>query len=495
MRMRNVVALVTLAACAGPEAPEGESVVRVMQSSVTIGDPHIVSDSSDRLSMIFTTYEALVKLDPAGNYVPGLAQSWEVGEDGRTWTFRLREGVRFHNGETMTSADVVATLGRVLDPAIGGAFGTQGVYLSYLGDAEIGAPNDATFQIVTASPMADLLDLVVDMPISPASALADLPNRYVGSGPYRIAEQGETELLMVAHEDYWGGTPTHSAIRWLSERDPDARVTAVLGGEADIASGIGIAGARLISEDGRATAHQIESSLAIIFMINAMEGPGTDQRVRQALNYALDIDDIITRMKDGAAEPLTGYLTPNHFGFDPGTPVYPHDPDQARRLLADAGYGSGLELTFDIPRVMPNEMPALAALMAEQYAEVGINLEVVEHTDRAGYSEMVREKRIQDAAGFDSSPRSTYRVLREKLHSGLKGPWWEGYANAEVDALIEQAESTFDTAERRALYRRIYRMVRDDAPWIFLYNPLRYWGVGPSLEGWTPRADGLVVFD
>ena len=96
---------------------------------------------------------------------------------------------------------------------------------------------------------------------------------------------------------------------------------------------------------------------------------------------------------------------------------------------------------------------------------------------------------------MDSSPRSTYRVLREKLHSGLRGPWWEGYTNPEVDALIEQAESTFDTRERQEIYRRIYRIVRDDAPWIFLYNPLRYWGVGPALAGWTPRADGLILFN
>ena len=237
----------------------------------------------------------------------------------------------------------------------------------------------------------------------------------------------------------------------------------------------------------------MDSSLAIIFMVNAQQGPGLDRRIRQALNYALDLDEIIHRVKGGAAKPLNGYLTRHHFGYDPETPVYPYDPDRARSLLAEAGYEDGLDLVFDIPATMPDEMPELARMMAEQYSRVGISLEIVEHEDRAGYSEMVREKRINAAAGFDSSPRSTYRVLREKIHSGLRGPWWEGYTNAKVDALIEQAQATFSESERQSIYREIYGIIREDAPWIFLYSPIRYWGVGLDMTDWRPRADGLLI--
>ena len=153
-----------------------------------------------------------------------------------------------------------------------------------------------------------------------------------------------------------------------------------------------------------------------------------------------------------------------------------------------------MNLVFDIPSAMPDEAPELARMMVEQYARVGINLEIVEHQDRAAYSEMVREKRINDGAAFDSSPRSTYRVLREKIHSGLRGPWWEGYENEEVNTLIEEAEGMVSDPERQAIYRKIYSLIRDDAPWIFLYRPTRYWGVGSKMEGWKPRADGLLIF-
>lgn len=488
------LALAPFLNCGPPSTVDRQSVLTVFQSSVSIGDPHIASDSPNRLSIVSSIYEALVKVDETGNYRPSLAERWEVEEGGRAWTFFLRSGVRFHNGEVLTASDVVATLARVLDPAIGGAFGTQGVYISYLGTADISALGDSTVRIVTEDPMADLLDLLAAMPIAPASELNELPGKYVGSGPYKVIEQGATRLVTAAHDEYWGETPDYREINWIAESDREKRVEALLNGQADIASGIGIQGWERITEDGRAMAHEMDSGLAIIFMVNALEGPGRDVRVRQALNYALDVDEIIAQIKHGAARPLNGYLTRHHFGYNSETPRYPYDPDKARSLLAEAGYEDGLELTFDIPSVMPDEAPALAQMMVEQYARVGIALEIVEHQDRPGYSEMVRDKKINDAAGFDSSPRSTYRVLREKIHSALQGPWWEGYENKEVDSLIEKAQGTVSDTERQAIYLEIYTIIRDDAPWIFLYSPIRYWGVGPTMKDWKPRVDGLLTF-
>jgi peptide/nickel transport system substrate-binding protein len=106
---------------------------------------------------------------------------------------------------------------------------------------------------------------------------------------------------------------------------------------------------------------------------------------------------------------------------------------------------------------------------------------------------MVRDKKINDACCFDSSPRSTFRVLREKLHSTLRGPWWEGYTNPQVDALVAKAQATVSDADRQRIYREIYSIVRDDAPWVFLYRPTNYWGARETVAGWTPRADGLLL--
>jgi len=470
-------------------------ILTVMQSSVSLGDPHICSDSVNRLSLVFSVYEALVARDHDGRYQPSLAESWVVSGDGLSWTFTLREDVTFHNGEVLEAEDVVATLERVLDPSIGGSFGTQGVYLSYLEGAEISAGDSRTVTIVTGEPMADLFDLLVAMPISPASELGRLPDEYIGSGPWRIREQTGSRTIMEAHDDWWGGTPAWSEIHWIAESDPGRRAEALLAGEVDVIADIGLREKEQIVEAGSALTHELDSGLCIIFMCNALQGACADRRVRQALNYALDVEAIIREVKGGAATRLNGYLTPHHFGYDPGTPAYPHNPEWARSLLAEAGYADGFDLVLDIPAAMPNEAPELARLMAEQYREVGISVEIVVHEDRAAYSEMVREKRINDACCFDSSPRSTWRVLREKISSDLRGPWWEGYDNPRVNELIGEAAATFDNRERQALYREIFELITDDAPWIFLYSPTRFWGVSSTtMQDWRPRADQLLLF-
>jgi peptide/nickel transport system substrate-binding protein len=121
-----------------------------------------------------------------------------------------------------------------------------------------------------------------------------------------------------------------------------------------------------------------------------------------------------------------------------------------------------------------------------------VELEVRTYADREAYAYKVRDKKIHDACCFDSSPWSTYRVLREKFHSGVAGPWWQGYANPTVDSLIDRAAATVDDVRRQALYRRAYRLIRDDAPWIFLYHPRIFWGVGPAARDWRPSADGVI---
>ena len=489
-----LVPVLAAAGCDGGPSPAAPPThATVVQSSVALGDPHIVSDSINRLNILLSIYEALVVVDEHGGYQPALAERWSVSDDARTWTFTLRKGVTFHNGDTLRAADVAASVRRALDPAIGGAFGTQGVLATYLGTADVQTPDASTVRIVSAEPMADLLDLMAAILIGPERDLPRLPDTLVGSGPYRIAAQADNRVVLAAHDRYWGPAPRYPEIRFVAEPDARKRVDALLAGDADVAAGIGIEGKTRLAAAGGATAHERESGLCIIFMLNAQNGPCQDRRVRQALNYALDVDAIIAAVMHGGATRLNGYLTAHHFGYNPETPAYPHDPEHARRLLAEAGYGKGLTLVVDIPSSMPDEAPALARMMVEQYKQVGITVKVVEHSDRAAYSQMVREKKINDACCFDSSPRSTFRVLREKLHSGLRGPWWEGYQNPEVDALIEKAQATVADADRQKLYREIYTIVRDDAPWVFLYRPTNYWGVRTTITGWAPRPDGLVL--
>lgn len=465
----------------------------IVQSSVDVGDPHICSDSMNRGNIIDAIYEPLVSRTGPGRYSPALASNWSVEPDGLTWVFKLRESVRFHNGEKLTGYDVVESLKRVVDPALGGAFGTQGVYASYIGDAEFSSPSKYVFNIKTAHPMADLLDLISEMPIAPNDELDNLPNEYLGTGPYLVGGMSRDEIVLEVNRKYWGGKkPISEEVSWIKEEDPIERAEMVANREADIATSIGLKGKRSIAGASQVKQFSIKSSLCIIFMMNSGSGVCSDTKVRQALNYGLDIDQVIKKVKKGGATRLNGYLNPHHFGYNNETKAYPYDPDHAKKLLAEAGYDDGMKLTIDIPTTMPDEGLEVGEMMKEYYGKIGVDVEVVSYTDRAAYAEMVRDKNIHDMCCFDSSPISTFRVLREKIHSGHKGPWWEGYKNDEVDKFIDLAQKTFDDEIRETIYKQVFQMIRDDAPWVFLYRPTFYLAANKKLSDWKPSPRGMV---
>lgn len=464
----------------------------ILQPVVSLADPHIASDNKNRLSILAALCEALVCRDERGCYQPALAQSWQVTDDARAWTFRLRPGVRCHNGAILTTADAIASLERAFSPALGGDLGTEGLYQSYFQGATLQATTDQTFHLRLARPMADALDLLVDIPILPQRTLADLPNQLMGTGPYRLVEVQPDSMVMEAFADYWGGPPPVGQLRWQAEPDGGRRVERLLTGQADLIAQVPLPSQPALHHSPEVMLITAPGSVCTVFMNNLRSGVCTDRRVRQALNYALAVPALIERIMGGAARPLNGPLTELHLGYDPATLPYPYDPARAKALLAEAGYDDGLELTLDVPTILPDEAIPLARLMAEQYAQVGIVTHIREFGDRPGYANMVKAKQIDDACCFDSSPLSTYRCLREKFHSGLAGPWWQGYTNPAVDALLDQAEATIDDHQRQALYRQAYGLIRDDAPWIFLYSPSLAWGIGPRARGWQPGIDGLI---
>jgi peptide/nickel transport system substrate-binding protein len=472
--------------------------VTILQSSVALPDPHVLSDAREGLNLLAAVYDSLVRSDGREGFEPALAEAWELAPDARSWTFRLREGVRFHNGDALRAADVVASIDRARSPEMGGSYGTDGVFRSYVAGATVDAPDERTVRIVTEEPFADLLDLLVSLPIAPRAALDRLPERPVGSGPFRVLDASADEATMEAFPQAWRGESLARRLRWSREPDHERRVGRLLAGEGDIATKLTPRGVRALGDGAAARAVTLPSPTCIIFMCNLTSGVCADRRVRQALNHAVDVPRMVRELFDGAAERLHGPFTTLHRAFDPASVPYEHDPARARRLLAEAGYPDGVAITVDIPTTLPDEARDLARYLVEQGAAAGFRVAVREHADRVAYAYMVRDKRIGDLCLFDSSPPSTYRVLREKFHSGVRGPWWQGYANAEVDRLTDEARGLVDAGERARRYRRAFTLIRDDAPWLFLYAPHAAWGVGARFAAafprWRPGDDGIVRF-
>ena len=467
-------------------------LIRVVQEQARLSDPHAITDSRTLLNMRGALYDALVQRVGPGAYDPALATDWSCEQDARTWTFTIRDGVRFHDGRRLDARDVAASIERAASPAAGGEMATEGVMASYFDGARIEVPASDTVRITMGRPMADLLDLLVDIVILPDGEPAG--EAAIGTGPFCLVETGEGLLTMEAFDGHWRGQPTIDRLQWQSEPDANQRARLLLEGEADLAVGLGPTERHQIERAGTARAIASPGGLCVAFLLNAANGPCANPLVRRALNYGMQVDRIIDAVVGGDALPTNGPFTPLHAGHNPSVPRYPYDPRRARALLAEAGYGRGLELTIDVPSRLPNEAQALAEHLTRDYAELGVDVTQRVHTDRLAYARMVRAKQIADACCFDSSPLSTYRVLREKLHGGVAGPWWQGYANDEVNALIDQAAATVSDTERHACYRRACQLIRDDAPWLFLYAPLMVDGVGPGLAGWQPAINGIVRF-
>jgi peptide/nickel transport system substrate-binding protein len=377
---------------------------------------------------------------------------------------------------------------RIIDPKVGGAFGTEGVYASYLSKAAFTTVGRLRLKISLPEPIADLLELLVEMPMLPENVMDDLPDTHVGTGRYMIRDVGNDNVILERNPYYWGSKPRYEKLHWIGVSGEADRLSLIKNGEADIASGL--------SWRGVEEAHQIEVStvsqpgyLSVIFMFNCISEPCRDVKIRRALNYATDTGKIVKEVIHGSGDLLNGPFTPHHFGYNSETRPYPYDPAEAKRLLREAEL-SDLSLSMDVPRVMPDESVELSRVLTKQWGEVGVNVTTRVHEHREQYSHMVRDKKIGDICCFDSSPMSSFRVLREKIHGGLKGPWWEGYSNPRVDSLIDEAQATVNNEVRRKIYRSVYQMIRDDAPWVFLYSPRLHY----ALRGvdWKPSWDGVV---
>lgn len=465
----------------------------VLSAQAKLTDPHVVTDHAENLNVLQALFEPLVRRAVSG-FAPCLAESWTVTADARTWDFQLRPDARFHNGEALHAEAVVASLERARSPGRGGVLGTEGLLHSYLGHAEFEILNKHAVRLVTAEPMADLLDLMADIPILPRAARDVLQNP-VGSGPYRVVEMSAREIRMAAHTAYWQRQrPAFPHLTWQAEPDVQTRVRRLLRGEADLITGGTDGLPNSVQSAGLCEVVTAPSNVCTVFMCNVHAGVCADVRVRRALNYGFDQARLIERFTRNTAFPLSGPLTTKHFGYDSTLGPYPYAPDTARDLLAEAGFGHGLSLTLDVPSVLPDEAPALARRLARQYRRIGVETRIVEHTDRAVYAQTVKAKGIHDACCFDSSPISTFRLLREKFRSDIQGPWWLGFDDASLNDVLQRAQATVDWARREALYKSAHRILQAQAPWIYLYNPVDTWGVSARLKGWKPTVHGLISF-
>lgn len=407
-------------------------------------------------------FDRLVSLDHEMNLIPGLAESWEVEND-TTTIFHLRKGVKFHNGEEMTSEDVKYSLERCI--------AASGVNYNYLIIDEIQIIDDYTIKIITKEPFNALLYRLTLDAASIISKKADTsPEEFnkhpIGAGPFKFVswEMGG-DVVLEANQDYYKGAPKIEKLIFRQIPEALNRSIGLETGEIDLAYDLAITDLEMLKNNEDITVKNVPSTTVWYLGFNVQKEPLDNTLVRQAVAYGLNTQDVIDIVYNGVASPTHNtMLTPGLFGYEPDTIQYDYNVDKAKEILAEAGYPNGFSTTLwcSDSQVMRD----IAVVVQEQLRMIGITAEI--KTVEAGNYYAATGAGEQDMFILSKTSIDPDSMLRAMYHTdafGLSGnrSFW---AAAEVDEKLNQASVTTDQEEAKKLYKEVQTIVAEQLPLI-----------------------------
>ncbi|MFK8254175.1 ABC transporter substrate-binding protein [Ancylobacter terrae] len=407
-------------------------------------------------------FEPLVKFE-GDTPVPVLAESWRQIDD-KTWEFKLRPGVTFHDGSAFDSADVKASAER-LSRAKGGLASQWKVLES------VDTPDKQTVVFHLKNPVGPFLRITSFLSIAPAEVLkAKAPDEYgagvvlPGTGPFKIKNFAPGDSLTVtANPDYWGTKPTIEGLQFVNIPEQTARVTAILNGEVDIAWAFSDDELAQLRGDRAVKVDVVPSATYGYIWFNAARKPFTDPRVRRAMWYAIDTTKVLRDLKPETGTPARNVIPETVFGFTPLDP-YAYDPAKAKALLAEAGLPNGFQTSLLFGQNFFPGISDFAQTFISYWDAIGVKVRPLEQ-ERAIFTQNFREMNWDMV--LSSNPALTldadYTVGRLYYSANKE----MNYANAEVDKLLLAAKAESDQAKRKDLYAKATQMIWDDAVGIF----------------------------
>ncbi len=429
--------------------------------------------------------------------VPALAESWTVSPDGLAYTFALRRGIAFHDGTPLTAAAVKFSIERqILPDHPAHRLGRFPLAPYVLGNVKaVAAVDDVTVRFSLAEPRASFLAALASPPasiVSPA-AVRRWGTAYglhpVGTGPLRFASWDRGgRLVLEKNPAYWQFPVKVDQVVYRPVADDQARLTALLEGRLDVA--LDVPPESVAALEGHPRVELLRQTAAHVWYlgINNQKKPFDDRRVRQALNYAVDKEALVRGVLRGTAVPSRGPVPPGTWGAEPALKVYPHDPERARRLLAEAGLPRGFSASLWVPDggAGMQSPVAMAAAIQSDLRAVGITL-TLQIMQWSPFLVRLRS-REQDLFALSWLPGSADpdAVLFPLLHSSQwtpAGPNRALYRNERFDALIAEARRSTDVRRRAELYRDAQRLLAEDAPWVFVCHEIQVAAVSRRVRG------------
>ena len=508
-------AIVALAALAATLAG-AKDVTIGLQAAVTSMDPHYHNLTPNN-SLLAHVFEALVTRDANGKLVPALATSWRA-VDNLTWEFKLRQGVKVHDGTPFTADDVVFTLKRV--PNVPNSPSSFATFTKPIVDVKVIDPY--TIQFKTAEPHvlmpSDLASVAIVSKKDGDGATTEDYNSgkaAIGTGPYKFVEYVPNQrIVLKAYDGYWGGKQPWDTVTFKILSNPAARVAALLSGDVQMIETVPTSDIAQLSHDKRfRLADKVTNRVIYVHLNQSTEGappfvtgkdgkpleknPFRDARVRKALSIAINREAIDQRIMEGKAVPAS-QLLPDSF---PGTsrklkpPKY--DPEGAKKLLAQAGYPNGFALTIFGPNNRYINDDKIAQAIAQFYSRIGLDAKVQTMPSSVYFTRATKLEFGYMLLGWGTESMEQGSGLRSLLatHDPAHGMGVNNrgrYSNPEFDKVLGEALDTMDDAKRYAMIAHAAEIAFDDTALIPIHYEVSTWGTAAGYR-YTPRADQYTL--
>ena len=489
-RILTAVAVAFLALGAGLGLAQSPDRLVVAQGTdVASLDPQMQNDTFSR-SALSNIFDTLIYRDADLELVPGLATAWRNVDD-TTWDLDLREGVTFHDGTPFGPEDVKFSLERPLDESLGSPLASR---FSVIDRVEV--TGDSSVRVHTSLPYpllpARLSEwFMVSKAYVESNDGATVAAEPVGTGAYAFVDWVKDDrLTLEAYEDHWRGAPDIQEVVFRPIPELSTRVAALQAGDVDLVTNVPAIRTSAVESDPNLDLQSIPSTYIQYVALDGTQNEAlSDPRVRQAIQYATNVDEIIEFLFDGNAVEIGVPLAHGTFGLNEDLEPYPYDPERARALLAEAGYPDGIRFELDAPVGRYAQDKEVAEALVGQWAQVGIEVDL-NINDWSVQLSKYRANELADAhyMGWGTSTFDADDILWGGF---ARQPTKNNYENPRVTELVNEARATFDDARRAELYAEVQEIIHEELPWLILFQQVDLYGVRSDLD-WTPRPDGKI---
>jgi len=448
------------------------------------------SNNTTTHNVTINVFDTLIRLSDDGrDFVGELAESWKV-VDPTTWQFRLRRGVKFHNGEDLNAAAVKFTLDSTLDPER-----KTRQRPTYVAFKEVRIDDPYTVSIITHKPYAIALTQLQYLMVVPPGYIKqvgwdEFGRKPVGSGAFKFKEwERDVRVVLEANDAYWKGKPKVRTVAFRAIPEDASRIAAVQRGEVDIIDAVPYDRIKELQGSPTVKITQRQGEQVYVGLDTLRVEPFKKREVRHALNHAVNVEAMVKNLLLGYAVRLNGPMFPTTPGYDEKQPAYPYDPERAKRLLAQAGYPNGFEVEFAVSPAFQGiaKGTEVGEAIAGQLGRVGVRAKLNVQDSAALFSAYSAKKLQMYLFAWKSSPEAG-RHLETLLHSKTRGYY---YQNPEADLLIDAYFVALDPKKRQEIGRQLHAFLREDAPWIFLYQQMDLFAVRKGVA-WEAKPDYLM---